>query len=443
MAKPTVVCALCLWCKFLYVAARRNPVQFVKLSDHDPPGDSDWPTEPRRPLLHKGRSISLAELTGEKLDGPLFTQPVNETAHDSSWSAVLAAEVMEGPKGAFDATLVTDPIRALETEAGLIAEPGLILAQEPASVHHGASSEERSALLRMRRAHFLAFFFVFLMMVSCMMFAMLWVCGRTMTSRPETTELPSLTRQSIEAMPVTAPENLEGLFRVRHANDCVLFQPQISKAVVRLEGWVWAPEEAHLRAPLSGQTCVVFNAVASEVGRDTHPTPTASCRGSCDFYLELHSPGNRVRCKVQGGDVSLFDTTAGRYRKRVQADRGQDRLKDFLRLHSFPHAQALQSSTMLDFTENRLEIGALVTCVGELRRAPSGELLLGPLPGNRLGEASPARHVRGGLTSWEQQGAGSTEDARVMISDDPGLLRTGALFALLQFSCGDRKAVAG
>mmetsp|Transcript_23967 Transcript_23967/g.44018 ORF Transcript_23967/g.44018 Transcript_23967/m.44018 type:complete len:439 (+) Transcript_23967:190-1506(+) len=438
MAKA-IICVLCTWWQVQFVVARRNPVQFVKLADHDPPAEADWPIEHRRPLLHKVRNGDTLAFTRESADRP--TMPANKSTHEESWPEMLAAEV-----SAVETQLPLDPVRALETEAGLIAQPGLILAQEPGS-HEQATQQESGSQqhpsIRLRRAQFLAFFFVFLMMVSCMMFGMLWVCGRCMHIRPEASELPSLTRQSIEAMPVTAPENLEGLFRVRAANDCVLFQPQISSAIVRLEGWIWAPEEARLRAPLSGQTCVVFNAVASEVRGDALPKPAASCRGACEFYLELHSPGNQVRCKVNGGDVSLFDTTAGRYRKRVQADRGQERLKEFMRLHSFPHTQALQPSTMLDFTENRLEIGALVTCVGELRRGPSGELLLGPLQGNNLGEASPERRVRGGLTSWEQQVPETPEDARIMISDDPGLLRTGALFALLQFSCGDRKDVAG
>mmetsp|Transcript_46721 Transcript_46721/g.111118 ORF Transcript_46721/g.111118 Transcript_46721/m.111118 type:complete len:497 (-) Transcript_46721:65-1555(-) len=476
-------------------SARRNPVQFVKLSDVDgrDERESEWRMEPRRPLVHKARRMDRstnlanaeeghttkglprhaeAEVLNSSNHGALFhhdgSLPLEASDDDITilQSAAMqfpsAAEVEEAAVKEI-AEFAREPLRAWETAEGMLAEPEAILVEPPAPTGERVvllsqvDSRHKGALAKLTAAHFFGFLFMFCALVTCLLMSMLWAMrSHQQSSRSDVSEeLSHVTRQYIETLPVQAPGALEGLFRARAGGDCLLFQPQISTAVVRLEGWVWAAEEARMMAPLSGKVCVYFNAMASEVTSldvASAAAPLATCTGANDFFLELHSPGNEVCCRVAGADVALFDTTVGRYRQRTQADRSQDRLKEFMRLHSLPRSQPIASSTMLDFTENRLELGALVTCVGELRRSPSGDLRLGPLRGPRRAAAAEpveAGSIRAGLTSWEQQGLDDFEvgsgNNKVMISDDPGLLRTGALFALLQFGgCGrDRRDIAG
>lgn len=276
------------------------------------------------------------------------------------------------------------------------------------------------------------------------------------TAKPDEKSVPSgevadtsaQVRQWVQSLPVLSTSHVKELFHEHGGYDCLLMQPQTVPGAVRLEGIITAAPHNILKAPLAKRSCVLFSTSASAVRLDgVRAPPTAFNAMNSDFELELlgGSIGSTdIRVHLRGRDAVLFDVASGwRLERTVLAD-APEHLQDFLHAHRAPGVEMPDDTEVMDFTECLLAVGSHVTCVGELRREPTGELGLWPLQNSGVPAAAMAssaetmpRYVAsdgsqhgmvGGLTSWERTGLPSGSICRsprvgkVMISDDPGLL---------------------
>jgi len=255
----------------------------------------------------------------------------------------------------------------------------------------------------------------------------------------EVADASAQVRQWARSLPVISGDEVKGMFRDSGGYDCLLMQPQAAPGAVRLEGRVVALPHNVLKAPLARRDCVLFNTSASVVRLDgIRAPPTAYSAMNSDFDLELlgTSLGSTdISIRIRGRDVALFDVASGwRLERTVLAD-ASEQLQDFLHAHRGPDVNVPDASEVLDFNECLLPVGAHVTCIGELRRDPTGELVLLPLQDSCGTQAtsstgtashSPPRGVLSQLTSWERAECltppRSPRVGKVMISDDPALL---------------------
>lgn len=262
------------------------------------------------------------------------------------------------------------------------------------------------------------------------------------TSASESTDASAQLRQWVRSLPVMTGDELQQLFPGHGGYDCLHVQPKAPAGAVRLEGRVVASSHNVLKAPLARRSCVLFSTSASTVRLDgVRAPPTAFYAMNSDFELELqgeHSSRGSAQAhiRIRGRDAALFDVTSGwRLERTVLAD-APEHLQDFLHAHRAPGVDIPDTTEVLDFTECSLAVGARVTCVGELRREPTGELCLWPLQSN-VASPSTTGHIRegvyggmSGLTSWERTGCAPEQTsqsprgspAKVMITDDPALL---------------------
>lgn len=244
------------------------------------------------------------------------------------------------------------------------------------------------------------------------------------------TDTNSQVRQWVRSLPLLSGDDVQKRFKSKSGYDCLHHQPQSIQGPVRLEGRVVAMPHSVLKAPLAQRNCVLFSASASAIRLDgVHPPPAAFYAMNSDFDLSLAVASGSLRIRVRGGDVALFDVASGWQRDRTTWARAPEHLQDFLHAHRAPNSGTLGASEELDFTECRLDVGAYVTCVGELRRDATGEIGIWPCQDSEVAPASPESIEKSagaalGLTSWELlTPRTSPRMGKVMISDDPGLLR--------------------
>lgn len=229
-------------------------------------------------------------------------------------------------------------------------------------------------------------------------------------------------RKWVESFRVTNVEHIENTFKPRGGYDCLLLQPQNPGIAVRIQGVVVSSQQSYLRAPITRRKCVLFSTSALERRLDGVVAPPVAFHSmAVNFALEL---GPHCKLEVRGQDVALFDMAAGRHEENVVLRDASELMQDFVRAHRTPFFGA-RDNNYLDFQECVLEVGAKVTCVGEVRRSENGELGLWPIHHDIPSEAIAVSSASG-LTSWERLGcpsSGESQVEKVMISDDPQLLR--------------------
>jgi hypothetical protein len=259
----------------------------------------------------------------------------------------------------------------------------------------------------------------------------------TPTSPRETADASSQVRQWARSLQVLSGDEVQEKFKARGGYDCLHHQPQFVASAVRLEGRVIALPQSMLKAPLARCNCVLFSTSAATVRLDgVRAPPAAFCAMNSDFDIDLPTASGSIRVRVRGVDVALFDIASGWQRERTSLEDAPEHLQDFLHAHRAPGTGTLDSSEVLDFTECRLDAGAFVTCVGELHREATGELILQPYQNidsipdsDNCAPDNVAQRSAGallGLTSWEAQTLprsprASPRTGKVMISDDPAL----------------------
>lgn len=216
----------------------------------------------------------------------------------------------------------------------------------------------------------------------------------------------------VEKLPISSSRDVVRALRPRGGYDCLLTQPREVAHAVRVEGRVVAPPQGELTAPLTGRRCVLFSTSVVERRLDgVQAPPLAFSALSVDFEVELQAQ-DALRVRLRGQDVALFDMAGGVHREQVSLREAAEHLQAFVYTHKCG-ALAGGSAMALEFTESFLAVDTVVTCVGELRRAPSGEIWLSPLRSPRAKET-------------ELDSVNDICAERLMVSDSPRLLSAAA-----------------
>lgn len=306
--------------------------------------------------------------------------------------------------------------------------------------------------------------------------------GAEQASTPKKAPSESEEKKFVSSLVLQSADEIKHTFTARSSGyDCLLLQPQALCGPVRIEGVVAVGPDSELRAPLARRKCVLFTTAAFEVTLNgVSDKPAAYSSRNVDFEVRMcTSSKENIKIRVRGQDVALFDMSGGGRRERSVLKDAPGHFQDFVRANP-PFMQIPRESVVLDFTESLLGAGAMVTCVGELRREHTGEIGLWPMSlgvdrltpadNNRIsgpvpqtgsflasidtvqssksrngghGDTSP--QVRGayphshreprldGLTSWERSDASGVGRVveKVMISDDPSLLSSSNVLRYL------------
>jgi hypothetical protein len=260
------------------------------------------------------------------------------------------------------------------------------------------------------------------------------------------------TRRWVKSLPVLSGDDVQKQLKSKSGYDCLHHEPQLMPGPVRLEGHVVAKPYNMLKAPLAQRSCVVFSASAAAVRWDGIAAPPAAFLAmNSEFELDLAVASGSLRVRIRGEDVALFDVASGWQHERTTWARAPEQLQDFLHAHrsgAGSNYGSMDGFEEFDFTECRLDVGAYVTCVGELRRDATGEISLWPCQDSEVAIASSVNAESTekracaalGLTSWESLTPSSSPRlGKVMISDDPCLLRQSRP-SLCSGSCVQRMA---
>lgn len=221
--------------------------------------------------------------------------------------------------------------------------------------------------------------------------------------------------QAVGALPVFSGDDI---MPPRARYDCILVQPQEDMISVRLEGYVQAPRGGGSFAPLAGRECALFSTSVAEPRLDGVQAPPVSFHSvNLDFELELvarreteeasltSSPATRIH--IRASQVALFGMVSGKQYQQARLCDVSEEVQSFVRAHRVG-ARTLGDHTVFEFTESCLHVGALVTCMGKLRRLTSGELELLPCDFQGFGDGS------GVCTPLQAE--------KVLITDHPSLL---------------------
>mmetsp|Transcript_119964 Transcript_119964/g.344825 ORF Transcript_119964/g.344825 Transcript_119964/m.344825 type:complete len:664 (-) Transcript_119964:71-2062(-) len=214
-------------------------------------------------------------------------------------------------------------------------------------------------------------------------------------------------RDFVQSLPVLPTGDVES---ARSWGDMLTSKLLKDDQLVRVQAVVEGPTSGQpLIAPLTGQACVLYAAVASrQVGLNGRMARIATAYKQHDFNIMLQVSGDhrdscgkqRLRVKVSGDEAWLFDAFWGRLSTVRTMDGAPESWRQFISEHqvsrsafgepcdsggsggtSAPSAQTAATSattddTLVEFEERALPIGAKVTVVGKLSRRPTGALYL-------------------------------------------------------------------
>lgn len=261
-------------------------------------------------------------------------------------------------------------------------------------------------------------------------------------------------RAQVTSLPLARGRDVEDMFQGKERYDCAIFQPFSPGVVVRLQGKVLAGPQT-LRAPLTRRSCVHFSASASAQRHDgIHQVPIAFHSVCADFTVALLDAAH-ITFKVCGQDIALFDMQKGNLYEEQRFADAPDHWQDFVLAHRAPSGDALASAALrtdlrkLEFRQVALDVGAVVTCVGELRRGHDGALELVPWQSSSTKFFAPEKKDESKLslsdrwrTSWERDLPSDSCDQqpeKVLLSDDAGLLCVPRTHALPWDCCMERE----
>lgn len=204
--------------------------------------------------------------------------------------------------------------------------------------------------------------------------------------------------------------------------------------VVRVEGRVakGAGGFEALVSPLGRRCCVQFSSSVSQPRTDgIHPLPLAFHTICLDFRIELMTTKPRLgqsgkkdqenstaptNLLIRGPDTSLFDMWSGNLTTNTTScifDDAPEHWQAFVKDHPAPGTGSLleidyhaRKTVGLEFQEVALEVGALVTCVGELCVADDGSLGLAPYTARDTDTARDTGPVATTATATNSSGHG-------------------------------------
>lgn len=179
--------------------------------------------------------------------------------------------------------------------------------------------------------------------------------------------------------------------------DCSFSEPLSSARPLRFQVRVEGPLcGIALTSPLSESKCVLYSASASSPSHGgLNPMSVAFAADSQPFIVSLLD-APEVHIEVRGEDVSLFDMSEGFLAHSANFLSVPSNWQAFVLSHRFsathhatPPSRLYNEDPILEFQECALNVGSIITCVGELRRKENGVLTLHPWL-SHLGDAGPA-----------------------------------------------------
>jgi len=224
-------------------------------------------------------------------------------------------------------------------------------------------------------------------------------------------------RSIVEALKLSYGTQVESLLIDNNRYDSVMQTPLSQGNVLRIQGRVVPATHGIVTSPLWQRESVMYS--ASVTPKDTNgqygsPITVHSC--SVDFAIQLLDAPH-VQLAVCGQDAMLFDMIRGVYEKDLTLAEAGENWQDFVLNHAGAEraSAAFESDDLVfQFREVALSIGAVVTCVGEVRRDQHG--VLGLLPWQKKhGYTKSANYP---ADSCDPHGS---DLEKVMISDDSSL----------------------
>jgi len=242
-------------------------------------------------------------------------------------------------------------------------------------------------------------------------------------------------RSMVEALKLSYGAQLENLLQAKDRYDSVMQTPLSQGNVLRIQGRVVAGAHGHVTSPLWQRESVMYSAsVTPKLSNGKHGPPITVHSRSVDFAIQLLDAPH-IQLAVCGQDAMLFDMNRGVYEKDLSLCDAGENWQDFVLDHAgAEHASAACESDDLvfQFREVALSLGAIVTCVGEVRRDQYGVLGLWPWHGNKSGITKAAKNA--GSDGCDPFGS---DLEKVLISDDASLFPKSSRQTIPWDCCAD------
>lgn len=242
-------------------------------------------------------------------------------------------------------------------------------------------------------------------------------------------------RSIVEALKLSYGAQLENLLQAKERYDNVMQTPLSQGNVLRIQGRVVPGAHGSVTSPLWQRESVMYSASVtpkSTNGKYGSPMTVHSC--SVDFAIQLLDAPH-IQLAVCGQDAMLFDMKRGVYEKDLTLAQAGENWQDFVLNHAGPEraSAALESEDLLfQFREVALSLGAVVTCVGEVRRDQYGILSLCPWQKKGYTTATKDSMTDG----YDPFGS---DFEKVMISDDSSLFPKSSKNTIPWDCCADNE----
>merc|ERR1719316_281759 len=242
-------------------------------------------------------------------------------------------------------------------------------------------------------------------------------------------------RSIVEALKLSYGAQLENLLQAKERYDNVMQTPLSQGNVLRIQGRVVPGAQGSVTSPLWQRESVMYSASVTPKnanGQIGSPITVHSC--SVDFAIQLLDAPH-IQLGVCGQDAILFDMIRGVYEKDLTLAEAGENWQEFVLDHAgADHASAACESDDLvfQFREVALSLGAIVTCVGEVRRDQYGVLGLWPWHGNKSGITKAAKNA--GTDACDPF---SSDLEKVLISDDASLFPKSSRHTIPLDCCAD------
>eukprot|EP00746_Dinoflagellata_sp_MGD_P001295 gnl/MRDRNA2_/MRDRNA2_102445_c0_seq1.p1 gnl/MRDRNA2_/MRDRNA2_102445_c0~~gnl/MRDRNA2_/MRDRNA2_102445_c0_seq1.p1 ORF type:complete len:549 (+),score=95.64 gnl/MRDRNA2_/MRDRNA2_102445_c0_seq1:88-1734(+) len=241
-------------------------------------------------------------------------------------------------------------------------------------------------------------------------------------------------RSIVEALKLSYGTQVESLLHDSNRYDSVMQTPLSQGNVLRIQGRVVPATHGIVTSPLWQKESVMYSASVTPKntnGQYGSPITVHSC--SVDFAIQLLDAPH-IQLAVCGQDAVLFDMIRGVCEKDLTLAEAGENWQDFVLNHAGAEraSAAFESDDLVfQFREVALSVGAVVTCVGEVRRDQYG--VLGLLPWQKKhGYTKSAKD----LAADGCDPLGSDLE-KVMISDDASLFPKSSRHTIPWDCCAD------
>jgi len=245
-------------------------------------------------------------------------------------------------------------------------------------------------------------------------------------------------RSVVEALKLSYGSQVESLLQAKERYDSVMQTPLSQGSVVRIQGRVVPGTHGNVTSPLWQRESVMYSAsVTPRNPNGTYGLPITVHSRSVDFAIQLLDAPH-IQLAVCGQDANLFDMKRGVYEKDLTlADAGEN-WQDFVLNHAGAErtSAAFESDDLVfQFREVALSVGAIVTCVGEVRKDQYGMLGLWPWQGKKNGYTKVAKDP--GSTGTDGLDPYGSDLEKVLISDDSSLFPKSSKHTIPWDCCAD------